>query len=153
VRCQSPLVVCLRAFALLSATGGCGDQAFVVFVGTLSEAEPGGASRVSFEEEPSEDARPIEGALVSLCEEQRCNATTNEEGFWGPIWHAFPLFSKRTIHLTVRADGYETITFETRYPPKDTPVGGEALLHVRLRPLADAPPAAAPLTREHGSGT
>lgn len=136
------------ALAALVGAPACGDQAFVSYVGTVTEAPADVPTGASFEDEPPADAAPIAGATVSLCAESKCTATSDETGLWGPIWQSFPLFRRRGVTLTVSADGYEPFTYSARYPATEDPLFAEKLMNVRLRPLAppaaEAPSATAP---------
>jgi len=121
--------------AMLVFAGACSEQAFVSYFGTVTEAPAGEPSSASFGFEPPPDAVPIADASVQLCRTTHCQAVTNAEGAFGPVYDSFPLFSARDVALVVAADGYEPYTYRTRYPTGEDPVYGEALLNVRLRRL------------------
>lgn len=116
---------------LLLFAGACGEQAFVSYQGSVTEADEQG---YAFGDREREDRTPIPGATVSLCEEEKCRAVVDDAGNWGPIWQGFGLFGG-THHVDVRveAPGHRAFTYQTDYPSGNDPFFGEQPLDVKLQ--------------------
>jgi hypothetical protein len=138
----------LRGVLLLAAAAGCSDQSFVVYNGTVTMSD---ATGYSFDPDPNPERLTPVHAKIHLCEQQRCQAESDDSGGWGPIWDGTQVLDERTVRISFEAEGFEPFTYEARAPTFPTVEDGTLFLNVRMRPLAPiriSPPAPEPPVTE-----
>jgi hypothetical protein len=141
-----------RARAVIVAVAGitlsCGDEgAFVVLEGSVTRSDEPGAR---FDPSPNpEGLPPIADALVRVCGDAHCMATSGGDGNWGPVWRDWGLLAKAPlIEVHVEANGYEPLVH--RVASRRIPA---MMLNVRLRRSGAAPPRAGETDRQDSGAT